>query len=153
MHIGFQVGQGWQASGRAGLNGRSSGQISGAASRGRSAHRYAIFENPVGRVRTPFRARPCLPGAHVGPDHTAPLPTGVGQVADPVAEIALRWLIGHVDTAAFHIVFPAVVHTADSVFLIAPEEQRSAPVRAMVGQYAHPALGIAKRDQILAEQP
>ena len=58
-----------------------------------------------------------------------------------------------VDDVAFDVDFPAVVEAAQAALLVAAQRERRAPVRAMLVQHADAAGGVAKRHQILAQQP
>src|SRR6185437_10335996 len=53
----------------------------------------------------------------------------------------------------FGIELPAMVNAAQPAFLVAPEEQRRAAVRAIGIDESDPAGAVAKRDQILAQKP
>jgi hypothetical protein len=64
----------------------------------------------------------------------------------------LDGLVRHVDTAAGHVELPAVVNAAKPALLVAAEEERGAAVGAVLAHQPHAALGVAKRDQILAEE-
>src|SRR5579862_8682370 len=57
-----------------------------------------------------------------------------------------------VDAVAVDVVFPAVIDAADAVFLVAPQKQRGAAMRAAVVHDPDPARTVAERDQLLAEQ-
>src|SRR5262249_58775345 len=61
-------------------------------------------------------------------------------------------LVHHVDAAAADVELPAVVDAAQPALLVAAEEERGAPVRAILVEQAHPALGIAEGHQVLAQK-
>jgi len=69
-----------------------------------------------------------------------------------VLEILVRRHARHVDAVAGDVVFPAMIDAADPAFLVAPQEQRGAAMRAAMVHHADPACAVAKRDQLLAEQ-
>ena len=71
---------------------------------------------------------------------------------DLVFEVALGRLGGHVDAIAVDVEFPTMVDAANAALFIAPEVERRATVRAVRLQDADLATGVAKRDQVLAEQ-
>ena len=60
---------------------------------------------------------------------------------------------GAVYDVAFDVDFPAVVETAQAAFLVAAERERRAPVRAVLVEHAEAAGGVAKRHQVLTQQP
>ena len=66
------------------------------------------------------------------------------------------WLCGglrrHLDHVAFDVEFPAVIEAAQPAFLVAREQQRGAPVRAVFVEHAEAALAVAEHHEILAEQ-
>ena len=93
-----------------------------------------------------------LEGAHVGPDHPVDLIAGVGDGADLVHEVAFGGLVGHVEAGAGDVVLPAVVVAAEPALLVAAEEERRAPVGAVLGDEADVAVGIAEGDEVLAEE-
>ena len=79
--------------------------------------------------------------AHVDPDEAAALVDLVGLGVDLVLEVLVRRHVGHVDAVAVDVEFPAVIDAAEAVFLVAPEEQRGAAVRAaMVHDADAPSL-------------
>ena len=47
---------------------------------------------------------------HIGPDDPAALLAGIGHRLDPVLEVRLGWLVGHVEAVAGDVELPAVVH-------------------------------------------
>src|SRR2546428_13352751 len=58
---------------------------------------------------------------HVGPDHTAGLADWIAGLADLVFEVAVHRLGGLIEAATFDVVFPAMVETAESAFLVASQ--------------------------------
>jgi hypothetical protein len=71
---------------------------------------------------------------------------------DEVLEVALGRHAWHVDAIALGVEFPAVIDAAQTVPLVAAEEQRGAAVRAFMVHDADPAAAGAEGDQLLAEQ-
>ena len=67
-------------------------------------------------------------------------------------ELVLRRLVELIDAVAFDVEFPAVIDAAQPAFLVAPEEQRDAAMRAEFVDQADAAVAVAERDEILAEQ-
>ena len=98
------------------------------------------------RQRRHLRAR-----SHVDPDDAGALGDLVGPRLHLLLE-ARRRQARHVHAVAGDVVLPAVIDAADPAFLVAPQEQRGAAVRAAMVHHADPALAVAKRDQLLAEQ-
>jgi hypothetical protein len=49
--------------------------------------------------------------------------------------------------------FPAVIETADAAIFDSRQQERGAAVHAEFVQQADPAVGVAKRDKVLAKQP
>ena len=72
---------------------------------------------------------------------------------DLVLEVVLRRLVQHVDAVAGHVELPAVIDAAQAALLVAAEVQRDAAVRAELVDQPDLAVGVAERDQVLAEQP
>ena len=54
--------------------------------------------------------------------------------------------------APVDVELPAVIDAAQAAFLVAPEIQRDAAMRAEFLDQADAALGVAERDEVLAEQ-
>src|SRR5690242_17019246 len=63
--------------------------------------------------------RPQVRGAHIRPDDAPGFVGWIGSDAHTVAKVALGRLRWHVHALAVHIELPAVINTADAVFLIA----------------------------------
>ena len=76
----------------------------------------------------------------------------IGGDADLVLEVVLLRLVHHVDAGAGDVELPAVIDAAQAAFLVAPEVQRGATVRAEFVDQADAAFAVAERDQVLAEQ-
>src|SRR6185437_3790804 len=89
--------------------------------------------------------------AHVDPDHAAALGERVALELDLLAEAAFHRLRGHLDTLARHVVLPAVVGATQAAFLVAPEPERDAAVRAELVDEAQAALGVAEGHHALAQ--
>ena len=62
-------------------------------------------------------------------------------------------LVQHVDAVAVDVELPAVIDAAQPAFLVAPEEQRGAAMRAVFVDQTDAALAVAERHEVLAEQP
>src|SRR6516225_7317339 len=90
--------------------------------------------------------------SHEGPDHAAALLAWIGKLADAVLETALRRLVRSVQASARAIEFPAVIDAAQSVLLVAPEEQRRSTMGAMIAEQPDLARAVAKRNEVFAEQ-
>ena len=90
---------------------------------------------------------------HVGPHEAAGLARRIGLVLDLGREAAFRRLRRHLDHVAFDVELPAVIEAAQPAFLVAADHQRGAPVRAILVEHAEAAVGVAKHDQVLAQQP
>ena len=71
---------------------------------------------------------------------------------DVLLELMLRRLVELIDAIAFDVEFPAVIDAAQPAFLVAPEIQRDAAVRAEFVDQTDAALAVAERDEVLAEQ-
>src|SRR5579859_1615160 len=92
------------------------------------------------------------PRSHIDPHEPGTLDRAVRFGADLVLEILMRRHIGHVDTSAGRIEFPAVIDAADATLLVAAEEQRRAAVRAPMIHDPDAPRAVAKGDELLAEQ-
>mgnify|MGYP001141747806 CR=1 FL=1 len=57
-----------------------------------------------------------------------------------------------IDDASRHIHLPAVVEAAQTAFLVAGQRERGAAVRAVEIEHAELAVGIAERDEVLAQK-
>ena len=100
-----------------------------------------------------FRRRRHLVGrAEIGPDQPAQLDGRIGGEVDVLLELVLRRLVELIDAVAFDVEFPAVIDAAQPAFLVAPEIQRHAAVRAEFIDQTDAALAVAERDEVLAEQ-
>jgi hypothetical protein len=69
-----------------------------------------------------------------------------------VFEVAFGGFGRHLDAVAVDIEFPAMIDAANAALLVAPEVERGAAVRAVRLDDANFVIGVAKGDQILAEQ-
>jgi hypothetical protein len=68
-----------------------------------------------------------------------------------VLEVALRGLIGHINTCASDIEFPAVIDATQALLLVSAKEERCSAVWTILGDQTNSAIAIAKRDQLLTE--
>ena len=93
-----------------------------------------------------------LLAAHVDPDDAPALAAAVRLLAHLRAERRLHRLVGHVDALAGGVVLPAVIDAPEPRFLVASEEQVRAAVRAVGPEHAHAPVGVAERDEVLAQQ-
>src|SRR5204863_6672618 len=98
------------------------------------------------------QARLHLGPSQVGPDHTAAVATGVRDGLDLLLERALGRLVRHVDTATGYVEFPAVVDASEPVLFVAAEEQRRAPMRAVLSDQSGSTFRISKGDEPLAKR-
>ena len=100
----------------------------------------------------PFRQRRLLVGrAHIGPQHRTALHQRIGLELDLLAEAALARLRGDVDALAGHVVFPAMVRTAQAGLFVAAEPERHAAMGAELVDQSIPALAVAEGKQPLRE--
>src|SRR5216683_3172467 len=90
-----------------------------------------------------------LARSHIGPDHPAHLGRRISRQLDLVAE--LLGLVHLIDAIAVDVVLPAVIDAAQARFLIAPEPQRGASVRAELVDQTDPALAVAKTDETFTQ--
>ena len=90
--------------------------------------------------------------AHIGPDQPVALGHRIGLGADLVTELLMRRQVGHLEARAVGVVLPAVIDAAQPAVLVAAEEQRGGAVRAAVVEDSDAPLGVAERDQLLAQQ-
>ena len=89
--------------------------------------------------------------AHVDPHHAGALDRLVGPCLHLLLEAGRRQA-RHVQAVAGNVELPAVIDAAQTAFLVAPQEQRRAAVRAAMVHHADPAFAVAKGDQLLAQQ-
>jgi hypothetical protein len=73
-------------------------------------------------------------------------------VPHPLRDAAVGGLGRHFHHVAFDVEFPAVIEAAQPAFLIAPEDQRGTPVRAIFVEHPDAAAAVAEHHQILAQQ-
>ena len=93
-----------------------------------------------------------LARAHVRPQRLVALDDRVRDGADLVLEVGLGGLVGHLEAGAGCVEFPAVVVAGEAGVLVAAKEERCAAVRAVLGEQAHVAVGVAEGDEVLAQQ-
>jgi hypothetical protein len=93
-----------------------------------------------------------LPGrTQIGPDNAAIFTRRIGRNGDLVVEAILRRFIRHIHAGAGDIEFPSVIDAAQAALFVAAPKEAGTPVRAELIDQAHPALGIAESDQVLAQ--
>ena len=97
--------------------------------------------------------RHVLPLAEIGPDHPAPFDDGVGLGLDLLAQRRVGRLGRHVHDVAVDVELPAMVDAAQTAFLVAPEPEIDATVRAVAVEQAEAAVGVLEGDQVLAQHP
>ncbi len=90
--------------------------------------------------------------AHIGPVDAAHLLDRIGRRLDLVAERALFRLVRLAQALAAVAELPAVIGAADAVLGRDAVRQRSAAVRAGLGDQPHAALLVAEQHQVLAEE-
>src|SRR4029077_13505565 len=71
---------------------------------------------------------------------------------DPRLEAEIHRQVRHLKAIALGVELPAAIGAAQTRLFIAAEEQRRATVRAAMVENADLAVGVTKRDQLLAEQ-
>ncbi len=91
--------------------------------------------------------------AHVGEHQARDLVGRVGLNAHLVSEIRLGWLGRHVNALPVDVELPAVIDAAEAALFVAAEPEVGAAVRATRVDDADPAIRVAEREQVLAEQP
>ena len=91
--------------------------------------------------------------SHVSPHHTGFVHRWIGDGFDLGPKIGFGGLVGHVDALTGRIEFPTVIDAAHARFFVASEEKRGTAMRAVCGQQANRAVGVAERNQVFAEQP
>src|SRR5579863_6509654 len=68
--------------------------------------------------------------AHIRPNNPAEFGRRVGGEVDVLLELIFRRLVELIDALAFDVEFPAVIDAAQAAFLVTPEIERDAAVRA-----------------------
>ncbi len=76
----------------------------------------------------------------------------IGRLADLVLEAQLFRLVHHVHATAADVELPAVVDAPETALLVASEEERRAPMRAVFVEETDAPFGVAERHQLLAQQ-
>ena len=89
---------------------------------------------------------------HKGPQHAAALDQRIGFQLDLFREAALFRLRRNLDALARHVIFPAMIRTAQAAFLIAAEPQRYAAMRAKFVDQAVAPIGVPKCEQSFRQQ-
>src|SRR5437867_2084557 len=87
----------------------------------------------------------------IRPDDSAELLGGVGRDVDLLLEVELFRLVQHVHAAAVGVVLPAMVGAPQATLLVATEEQRGTPVRAVLVEQPDSAARVAEGHEILAQ--
>ncbi len=101
--------------------------------------------------KLPFRQRRLFVGiAHVSPEDPALFLERVGLELDVLAKVG--FFGGHVDALAGDVEFPAMIRTAQTAFLVAPEPQRRTPVGAQFIHQPESSFGVAKGDEFFRQQ-
>src|SRR6267143_1915155 len=103
----------------------------------------------------PFVCRRCrlvLRWAEVRPEHAAALDKRIALQLHALAKTRVIRLRGDLYALPGDVVLPAVVGAAQPPFLIAAEPERRAAMRTELIDQSQPVLGIAQRDEALAEQ-
>ena len=90
--------------------------------------------------------------SHIGPQHAAALDQRIGAQLDHRAEPTLLRLRRNLHALPGHVVFPAMVRTAQPALLIATEPQRHAAMRAELIDQSVTAFGVAKCNQPLRQK-
>src|SRR2546423_13289276 len=98
------------------------------------------------------RGRHLVGRAEIGPDEAAELDRRIGSDVDVLLELVLRRLVELVEAIAFDVELPAVIDAPETAFLVASEEQGHPAMRAEFVDQTDPAVAVAERDEILAEQ-
>ena len=101
---------------------------------------------PLRQGGLPFR-RP-----HVGPQQASAFDQGIGFELDLLAEAALLRFGGDLDALAGVIVFPAMVGTAQTAFLVAAEPQRHPAMRTKLVNQSIAPLRIPECQESLRQQ-
>ena len=94
---------------------------------------------------------PAIGRAEVGEDEAVALEDGIGAVAQPSRDRAVRRLAGHLENRSVHVEQPAVVAAPDSALRDDAVLERRAPVTAVPVEQAEPPREIAEQHQLLAE--
>src|SRR5262249_2162747 len=89
---------------------------------------------------------------HVSPDNSGFLDAGVGFQFDVLAKAAFFRLRREIDALARHIIFPAVIGTAQSTFLVLSEQERNAAMGAKFIDQTDLPFAVAKANQALTHQ-
>src|SRR5258708_20468410 len=61
-------------------------------------------------------------------------------------------LVELIDAVALHVIFPAVIDAAQAAFLVAPEKQRDAAMRAELVEEADATVAVTEGDEVLTQQ-
>jgi hypothetical protein len=89
---------------------------------------------------------------HIDIDDPITLGDFVGSGLNLVFEVHVRRQISLINTVTRHIKLPAVINTPDPVLFVPPKKERSTPVRTTVVHDPHTTRGIAKCDELFAQE-
>ena len=90
--------------------------------------------------------------AHIDIDDPATLRHLIGFRFDFVTDVLVLRRIRHIEAVAGSVELPAVIDTPQPAFLITPEEQRGAAVRAAVVEDPDPTWAVAEGEELLPHQ-
>src|SRR5581483_1735386 len=90
--------------------------------------------------------------AHVGPNHLGALVGGIRVRAHVELDHALDRFARGVEDLPVRRDLPPMVEAADAPLLVPTKKEGGAPVRAPLLHHAHAPIGIAERDEVLAEE-
>ena len=99
------------------------------------------------RQRRHFIRRP-----EISPDDAAELAGRIRGQPHLVLELEFLRLVQLIDAGTGHVELPAVIDAAQPAFLVAPEKERHAAMRAILLDEADAPLGVAEGDEFLAHQ-
>jgi hypothetical protein len=111
----------------------------------------AVRRRQHGDLELRQRLRHALARAEVCPDQLARLARRIGLDGNLAVVRRARRHIRHLDAAAFHVVFPAVVDAPDAALLVPAVEQIGAAVRTRGLDQADAPLRVAECQELLAE--
>jgi hypothetical protein len=101
-----------------------------------------------------FRQRRDLLGrTQIGPDEAAQFAGRIGSQVHLALELVFLRLVQLVDAAAVDSEFPTVINATQPALLVAPKKQRGAAMWTKFVEEPNPAVAVAERDEILAQQP
>ena len=106
-----------------------------------------------GRPRRRLEVAHLVRRSHPHPHEAAGLAARIHPVSDLFREHRFVRLGRPIHDVAFDVDLPAVIEAAQPALFVAPQRERCTSMRAMLVEHADPALGIAKRYEVLAEEP